>query len=302
MTKLSSFNNLKLPEGIFPEFESFIINTIPLDCIYALKGLPLDKVNTYIETLDEAFENAPKIFDMPEFKEKIDPAIDYIRKRRDESMSWDELVSSPQIKTMNNNAVLLIRALAKHAGASDDSNESAVDFLNPIISAFEDIHQLLIILSMRFYMEGVDRAYKIMKEKDPHKNEYYRLGKVAKFFTIAHIIKTFPQLITTEINAINIRNNIAKKKRIDIAADAGAESNKEKRKLKVRCLKVYIKEKKNEPDIVKASFVRNFIDSLADKERQLFPTSNIHRYFSDAITDYNKGRLSKVVMTEIQSD
>ena len=65
--KITSLNDFKVPDGLFPELDSYFIERVALQAIGASQPIEIGELNEYFNAIDELFEWGASMLDDPGF-------------------------------------------------------------------------------------------------------------------------------------------------------------------------------------------------------------------------------------------
>jgi hypothetical protein len=282
MANLKSYNDLKIPDGLFPPFETYFLERIGLAALMSLRELELSELNDQLNGLDDFFLPIAECLDHPEVKEAWQIIQEKTRQHR--RLSWDDL---PKIEN-NSEFALIAGMLGKFSGLNDGSLSDTMRHLDEISEKFGGIESVMSVVSLKLYQHGIKVALEIEVSNDDLDIQHLRLGKSSKFFCGAQALQTFTQRFLSELNTARIANSVQKDKRVKNARKGGMKSHSRKKGIQNRCCDGFIIEKSKFPDLKKAAFVHQFIESLSDEDRREFAPTNIQRNLQDSIRLHEK--------------
>ena len=206
MDKLSSYNELKLPQGLFPKIESFAIEKNAQLAIARLNDISLDEVNEYLTIFDEMFGDMVDAYHSPEIQDQVEIIKAYYNNQI--APSYDDIPG----KHVDSNQALLLGSMAKLRGAEDDSAKSVLAIFKNLASEVKSYKHLLSIATIKAYRDGVKFAESLANDPGAIDDPYYRLGRSAKYFYISEMISMSSSVLSVEINAIERqRDNVSGK-------------------------------------------------------------------------------------------
>jgi len=196
INKLNSFDDLELPEGLFPENCNFYIQAISKRALSHLDEMDLDEINTQLNETHDFFRKNVHAVRSKKFKEAIDISSEILNKR---DMSLDSLMAM-----IGSKALFLqfndISSLEKYEKLeSDISNDT--DAMSEI-NRNKRHHG---ISGLYFYVLAVQKASRIQKIGGIQNNAFFRLGRVSNYLQFAEKILSIPSGMNRELNALGRR-------------------------------------------------------------------------------------------------
>jgi hypothetical protein len=280
MADLKSYNDLKIPNGLFPPIETFFLERIGLVAIFHLRDFELPELNHYLNLMDDLFIPMPDLLDIPGVKEVWQIILDKISDGR--STSWDDIPKTEKKSELS----IMTGIVGKVLGLGDGSPGDTIRHLAQIDEKFGGIESVISVISLKLYRHGVKVALEIEGGSVDLEIQYLRLGETAKFFYSAQALQNFAGSFLNEVNALKTANSVQKDKRIENARKGGMKSHSRKKEIQKRCGESYVIAKSESPSLKKAGFVNQFIGSLSEEERREFSSSNIQRNLADSIRRY----------------
>lgn len=284
---IESLEDFRIPLGLLPDLETFFIREQFARIINKLNGITLEDIKHDFNIFNEMKNAIAEFKDKPEFDIFLMMKNHIVNKRND---AYDRPFVIPEKSPEDETFIFLIEILKQYKNSPGELIDiPGSQYLHErLFKNVESSERIICSISLYLYFIATRKAKALKNDYDP----YTTLGKVSKYFVFSYLLLEFTSYLTTEFNAIKMKEVEHKEGKAAIAKNASRAAYKQKNLVKRKLIEAYIAEKENNKKIVKAHFVRMFIEQLSNEENREFAPTNIHRNLTDTISQYEKGNLS----------
>jgi len=288
---INSLEDLKPSRDILPELDSHLLLVYLDKILISLAGVSLEEINEKFSIFEDFLNNIDEFKRSPAYEQ-------FLHVKNSVIHNANAHYESPVVlkeKNSNHQEVALIAGLKEITEIDVDDASEITELVGQFIPGFEISEKYFALASLYLYNKALHESRKI-KTMDNNASPFYILGKVSRYIYFSSEVLNISKSMQMEFNAIKYKEQEYKKKKTLNAKKGGDKAAEGKNAVKLKLIKLYVKESKIKKKIVKSHFVHEFIKSLSSAENSKFAPTNIHKNLTQTLTDFEKGRISPDIL------